>query len=90
MVAEACLMTRSNGTPHMLLLRGHNYLIPCAHSFVDRYIPGYVFFADGVTRGFPLAEGDEASKVYQPPPWIGRGLRIVIGPVREVIEVEKF
>ncbi|EIN06685.1 P-loop containing nucleoside triphosphate hydrolase protein [Punctularia strigosozonata HHB-11173 SS5] len=54
-------------------------------AFVDRYIPGYVFFSDGVTNGMLLPDGSR-----QPPPWKGRGLRITIGETRELVNVEKF
>ncbi|OBZ69935.1 putative ATP-dependent kinase TDA10 [Grifola frondosa] len=43
-------------------------------AFVDRYIPGYVFFGDGVTQGTVNDEGE-----VELPPWVGRGLRIQIG-----------
>ncbi|KAI6029431.1 P-loop containing nucleoside triphosphate hydrolase protein [Pisolithus microcarpus] len=50
-------------------------------AFVDRYIPGYVFFGDGVNNG---TEG-------KAPRWIGSGLVIVtIGQDRELIETSKF
>ncbi|KIM63976.1 hypothetical protein SCLCIDRAFT_677169 [Scleroderma citrinum Foug A] len=51
-------------------------------AFVDRYIPGYVFFADGVTNGL--------SERGKTPRWIGRGLEVVIGPERELIHTSKF
>ncbi|GJE91428.1 hypothetical protein PsYK624_075780 [Phanerochaete sordida] len=53
--------------------------------FVDRYIPGYVFFGDGVTNG----QLDKAGGV-QRPPWLGNGLCIQIGEGREVVNVSKF
>lgn len=49
-------------------------------AFVDRYIPGYVFFGDGVNNG---TEG-------KPPRWIGSGLVVTIGQDRELIETSKF
>ncbi|KAL4071295.1 P-loop containing nucleoside triphosphate hydrolase protein [Scleroderma yunnanense] len=51
-------------------------------AFVDRYIPGYVFFADGVTTG----SGERG----RTPRWIGNGLAVVIGPERELIHTSKF
>ncbi|KAI0790590.1 P-loop containing nucleoside triphosphate hydrolase protein [Abortiporus biennis] len=54
-------------------------------SFIDRYIPGYVFFGDGVTQG-RLSEDE--SRQY--PPWKGRGLRIEINEDREIVEVSHF
>ncbi|KAI0368973.1 P-loop containing nucleoside triphosphate hydrolase protein [Pilatotrama ljubarskyi] len=53
--------------------------------FVDRYIPGYVFFGDGVVEGYEEAPGKKVT-----PPWSGHGLRIQIGETREVVEVSKF
>ncbi|KAF9653613.1 P-loop containing nucleoside triphosphate hydrolase protein [Thelephora ganbajun] len=49
-------------------------------SFVDRYIPGYVFFGDTIENGY----ADEHGQVV-PPPWRGNALRILIGAEREVI-----
>ncbi|RDX49297.1 P-loop containing nucleoside triphosphate hydrolase protein [Lentinus brumalis] len=54
-------------------------------SFVDRYIPGYVFFGNGVTDGYEETPG--ARKL---PPWSGRALCIVIGEYRELIRAEAF
>lgn len=57
-------------------------------SFVDRYIPGYVFFGDGVTKG-DLGQDDETGPRAMPP-WIGRGLIIQIGQDRQVVAVNSF
>ncbi|KIJ65926.1 hypothetical protein HYDPIDRAFT_87458 [Hydnomerulius pinastri MD-312] len=54
-------------------------------TFVDRYIPGYVFFGDGVTRG----SVDEAGR-GKAPTWSGRGLVVTIGSERELLEISKF
>jgi len=56
----------------------------CA-SFVDRYIPGYVFFGDTVENGYVDEHGQAV-----PPPWRGNALRIVIGGEREVISTAPF
>ncbi|KAJ6495768.1 P-loop containing nucleoside triphosphate hydrolase protein [Mycena vitilis] len=48
-------------------------------AFVDRYIPGYVFFGDGPTIGF-------GSK----PRWNGNSLRIIIDDERVVVGTEKL
>ncbi|KAI0359620.1 P-loop containing nucleoside triphosphate hydrolase protein [Trametes cingulata] len=53
--------------------------------FVDRYIPGYVFFGDGVVDGYEEAPGKRSL-----PPWSGHGLQIRIGENREVVDVSKF
>ncbi|KAI9062382.1 P-loop containing nucleoside triphosphate hydrolase protein [Trametes sanguinea] len=53
--------------------------------FVDRYIPGYVFFGDGVLAGYEQAPGERTL-----PPWSGHGLQIEIGRTREVVRVNKF
>ncbi|KII94537.1 hypothetical protein PLICRDRAFT_169281 [Plicaturopsis crispa FD-325 SS-3] len=53
--------------------------------FVDRYIPGYVFFGDGVRLG---EWRDTLGRI--PPPWAGRGLAITLGLRREVVGVERF
>ncbi|EIW80395.1 P-loop containing nucleoside triphosphate hydrolase protein [Coniophora puteana RWD-64-598 SS2] len=53
-------------------------------NFVDRYIPGYVFFGDGVTEGW------EVDGVYQEPPWKGRGLAISLGENREMLRTDYF
>ncbi|KIY69474.1 P-loop containing nucleoside triphosphate hydrolase protein [Cylindrobasidium torrendii FP15055 ss-10] len=51
--------------------------------FVDRYIPGYVFFGDGVSSGYQDRDG-----VWRSPPWEGKGLRISINEGRELVSVE--
>ena len=53
-------------------------LIPDTRSFVDRYIPGYVFFGDMQ----PL-------NVNEPPRWTGRVLSVIIDEGREVVGIEK-
>ncbi|KAF9071647.1 P-loop containing nucleoside triphosphate hydrolase protein [Rhodocollybia butyracea] len=53
--------------------------------FVDRYIPGYVFFGDGIFKG---AEGGATSASQ--PRWLGRSLRISIDEKREVVSTEGF
>ncbi|EGO26260.1 hypothetical protein SERLADRAFT_463124 [Serpula lacrymans var. lacrymans S7.9] len=69
--------------------------------FVDRYIPGYVFFGDGVTKGLEADVKAEEGKcdneasvqgalTARRPSWIGRGLVITIGEEREVLGVDSF
>jgi len=53
--------------------------------FVDRYIPGYVFFGDGIVQG-----GLDEQGRHQSPPWLGSGLCIQIGESREVVHVSSF
>ncbi|KAI0645227.1 P-loop containing nucleoside triphosphate hydrolase protein [Trametes meyenii] len=53
--------------------------------FVDRYIPGYVFFGDGVVNGY-----EEVLNRKTLPPWTGHGLRLEIGENREVVRVTNF
>lgn len=68
--------------PYILTTKPHTVL-----SFVNRYIPGYVFFGDGVTEG--LMSSDEESNTRKPP-WIGKGLQLIIGERREVLGVSEF
>ncbi|GJJ08465.1 hypothetical protein Clacol_002683 [Clathrus columnatus] len=49
--------------------------------FVDRYIPGYIFFAPGIEHG---------GSSQNCPPWHGRGLCITIDENRQVIKTSKF
>ncbi|KAJ7287232.1 P-loop containing nucleoside triphosphate hydrolase protein [Mycena rebaudengoi] len=49
-------------------------------AFVDRYIPGYVFFGDGPTVGFES----------QSPRWIGKSLQIRIDHSRVVVDTKSF
>jgi D-glycerate 3-kinase len=51
-----------------------------ASRFVDRYIPGYVFFGDGPTVGFES----------QSPRWIGKSLQIRIDHSRVVVDTKSF
>ncbi|KAH9856000.1 P-loop containing nucleoside triphosphate hydrolase protein [Lenzites betulinus] len=53
--------------------------------FVDRYIPGYLFFGDGVTGGYELVPGRRTL-----PPWSDHGLCVKIGENREVVHVGRF
>lgn len=68
---------------HLLSLGGCRLII--SFRFVDRYIPGYVFFGDGVVIGGKADDGTPCS-----PPWLGNGLRIQIGETREVLNVDQF
>ncbi|KAH8828241.1 hypothetical protein DL96DRAFT_1602386 [Flagelloscypha sp. PMI_526] len=52
------------------------------YSFVDRYIPGYVFWGDSIVSGLGGGGGS--------PPWLSRSLRIILGPERQVVGVEQF
>lgn len=59
----------------------------CLLSFVDRYIPGYLFFADGVEKGFNTESGAEpVPEKY--PPWRGGHLRVTIDENRAITKVE--
>jgi len=54
-------------------------------SFVDCYIPGYVFFGDTVDNGYTDEQGQTVL-----PPWRGNALRIFIGAGREVVGTVGF
>ncbi|KAH9834062.1 P-loop containing nucleoside triphosphate hydrolase protein [Rhodofomes roseus] len=54
-------------------------------AFVDRYIPGYVFFGDGITDG-----GVDASGERRRPPWSGKALAVEISETREVVRSSNF
>ncbi|THH33038.1 hypothetical protein EUX98_g1142 [Antrodiella citrinella] len=54
-------------------------------AFIDRYIPGYVFFGDGVTNGMLLDDGSRKT-----PPWVANGLQIQIDENRDVVETRIF
>lgn len=56
-------------------------------TFVDRYIPGYVFFGDGVTKGLSSGERTETPQL---PSWIGKGLTVTIGNDRELLYASNF
>ena len=53
--------------------------------FVDRYIPGYVFFGDGVTKGYVDASGERRL-----PRWSGSGLSVSIDENRELVRTDTF
>ncbi|KAH7927448.1 P-loop containing nucleoside triphosphate hydrolase protein [Leucogyrophana mollusca] len=62
-------------------------------TFVDRYIPGYVFFGDGVMQGSlvpGLGAQNEEVQSGETPRWLGSGLFITIGENRELLEVSSF
>jgi len=54
-------------------------------SFVDRYIPGYVFFSGGIEKGYT-----DKSGVTKEPSWKGNGLKVAIDENRELQSVESF
>ncbi|KAF5348703.1 hypothetical protein D9758_006779 [Tetrapyrgos nigripes] len=68
--------------------------------FVDRYIPGYVFFGDGISQGYvggksePTGDRSTGGTVPQSEPasphWLGKSIRLVIDEQREVVEIEHF
>ncbi len=51
--------------------------------FIDRYIPGYVFFGDGIT-------GAGLTDPSQRPAWIGNGLCLQIDEHRDLVDVSEF
>lgn len=53
---------------------------------MDRYIPGYVFFGDGMRRGTV----DEAGGGGQLPPWHGQGLVVELDLERKVQSTSLF
>ncbi|KAG9312122.1 hypothetical protein JVU11DRAFT_7410 [Chiua virens] len=55
-------------------------------TFVDRYIPGYVFFGDGIRKG---AVGDHEEKV-ELPPWQGHGLVVELDLERKLQSTSQF
>ena len=60
---------------------------------MDRYIPGYVFFGDGVTRGHNAGNdpsSDEANTQRTGPRWLKKSLRVLIDERRDVLSVECF
>ncbi|KZO96172.1 P-loop containing nucleoside triphosphate hydrolase protein [Calocera viscosa TUFC12733] len=56
-------------------------------AFVDRYLPGYYYFSDGVAHGYdvPPQEGKQPTT-----PWAGSGLRVVIDRERNVVRAQTF
>jgi hypothetical protein len=53
--------------------------------FVDRYIPGYIFFGEGPTRG----SGD-LDNYNEKLPWKGKGVRVFLDEERLPIRTEYF
>ncbi|KAG9001396.1 hypothetical protein FRB94_004808 [Tulasnella sp. JGI-2019a] len=56
--------------------------------FIDRYIPGYLFFAGGIERGSLML--DDAITSVDNPPWKGSLLRVTIDEDRRLSSVEKL
>ena len=52
---------------------------------MDRYIPGYVFFSDGIERGYVDKSGSEKQ-----PSWKGNGLKVIIDENRELLSTALF
>lgn len=64
---------------HMKSLNGGRGMTDAeVHAFVERYIPGYELWGNGVTEG-TYASG-----------WIANGYRLVYGSDREVVRTEVF
>jgi len=53
--------------------------------FIDRYIPGYIFFSGGIEEGYIKQDG---SRVL--PSWKGSGLKVSIDENRQLIAVDRF
>lgn len=53
--------------------------------FIDRYIPGYVFFSDGIESGHT-----DRSGLKQLPKWTGKGLKVSIDENRDLVSVDPF
>jgi len=49
-------------------------------TFVDRYIPGYVFFGDVMTK----------NTVHPSARWVGKGLKILLDDTREMVDCTTF
>ena len=77
-------MTDEQVTKYVPNTRRYRLDIYLIRRFVDRYIPGYVFFSAGITRGSEGMPGPHH------PPWLGNGLVIQIGEGREVLGVSSF
>ncbi|KAJ4483490.1 P-loop containing nucleoside triphosphate hydrolase protein [Lentinula aciculospora] len=72
--------------------RGKGMTDEAVKLFVDRYIPGYVFFGDGIFKRHVglWTEDEDVTNIAASPRWLGRSLRIVIDEKREILNVEKF
>ena len=67
--------------------------------FIDRYIPGYIFFAGGIAEGYDAEKredidsdsGDGSRWTSRTGgSWRGNGLAIGLGSGREVARVDRF
>ena len=59
--------------------------------FIDRYIPGYVFFSEGVRSGYTKLDPQGLKTENRVlPPWLGHSLAITIDEHRNVVDTEKF
>ena len=56
-----------------------------SNRFVDRYIPGYLFFGDGVTEGVVDEQGKRTL-----PPWQGQGLALELDQERRLMSTRRF
>ncbi len=63
-------------------------------SFIDRYIPGYVFFLNGINQGYigtPVSDGTgTSSSDTRNPPWKDNGIRLLLNLERDIQGVETF
>jgi hypothetical protein len=65
------------------------------YRFIDRYIPGYIFFASGIEGSYQYRsqDGEDNSTKSDSnwvPPWSGNGLRLILDWDRELQSVEVF
>ncbi|THV05136.1 P-loop containing nucleoside triphosphate hydrolase protein [Dendrothele bispora CBS 962.96] len=113
------LQPKSSGTPYSVVYKwrleqehymkasngGKGMTDSAVKLFVDRYIPGYVFFGDGISRGYVGESpwpynGDKITNdaapqsgnltLYQSPRWLGKSLRLVLDEKREIVGIEQF
>jgi D-glycerate 3-kinase len=78
------------GYRHVLVILSRTSDRQWSCRFIDRYIPGYIFFSEGVLWDYNPSEGRERDDTSAVPPWIGHGLRIILSLEREVEEVQHF
>jgi D-glycerate 3-kinase len=73
-----------------------NPVLTTFRSFVDRYMPGYIFFGDGIRRGYTPSPGtasvelEEAESNRALPPWTGSSICLFIDSQRSLVDVQEF
>lgn len=68
----------------------YTFALRCSPSrFIDRYIPGYVFFSEGIQNGYVDIRSSLDQEDKQPK-WKGNGLKLILDEERALVVTSAF